>query len=55
MAARMRRPVHDPLTDRETDVLDAVTDGLVNADGAGAPQAAVTDGPSRPVTGCGWG
>ncbi|MER6679253.1 response regulator transcription factor [Streptomyces olivaceoviridis] len=32
LVARMRRPVHDPLTDRETDVLDAVADGLTNAE-----------------------
>ncbi|CAM5697619.1 hypothetical protein SCANM63S_08660 [Streptomyces canarius] len=32
LVARMRRPVHDPLTDRETAVLDAVADGLTNAE-----------------------
>ncbi|MCX5091702.1 response regulator transcription factor [Streptomyces sp. NBC_00365] len=32
LVARMRRPAQDPLTDRETDVLDAVADGLTNAE-----------------------
>ncbi|MFJ9863478.1 response regulator [Streptomyces sp. NPDC101165] len=32
LVARMRRPVHDPLTTRETDVLTAVADGLTNAE-----------------------
>jgi len=32
LVARMRRPVQDPLTARETDVLDAVADGLTNAE-----------------------
>ncbi|MFJ8114151.1 response regulator [Streptomyces sp. NPDC096132] len=32
LVARMRRPVQDPLTDRETDVLNAVADGLTNAE-----------------------
>lgn len=32
LVARMRRPVHDPLTARETDVLSAVADGLTNAE-----------------------
>ncbi|MEU4151098.1 response regulator transcription factor [Streptomyces sp. NPDC026659] len=32
LVARMRRPVHDPLTTRETDVLRAVADGLTNAE-----------------------
>ncbi|WP_405710385.1 MULTISPECIES: response regulator [unclassified Streptomyces] len=30
--ARMRRPAQEPLTARETDVLDAVADGLTNAE-----------------------
>ncbi|GGV95259.1 response regulator [Streptomyces gelaticus] len=30
--ARMRRPAQEPLTARETDVLNAVADGLTNAD-----------------------
>ncbi|MFJ9564534.1 response regulator [Streptomyces fuscichromogenes] len=32
LVARLRRPVQEPLTDRETDVLDAVADGLTNAE-----------------------
>jgi DNA-binding NarL/FixJ family response regulator len=32
LVARMRRPVQEPLTDRETDVLGAVADGLTNAE-----------------------
>ena len=32
LVARLRRPVHDPLTARETDVLSAVADGLTNAE-----------------------
>ncbi|MFJ9814678.1 response regulator [Streptomyces sp. NPDC101151] len=32
LVARMRRPVQDPLTARETDVLNAVADGLTNAE-----------------------
>ncbi|MFD8671454.1 response regulator [Streptomyces seoulensis] len=32
LVARMRRPAQEPLTDRETDVLDAVADGLTNAE-----------------------
>jgi DNA-binding NarL/FixJ family response regulator len=32
LVARMRRPAQDPLTARETDVLDAVADGLTNAE-----------------------
>ncbi|MFJ9585443.1 response regulator [Streptomyces acidicola] len=32
LIARMRRPVQDPLTARETDVLNAVADGLTNAE-----------------------
>ncbi|WP_329533186.1 response regulator transcription factor [Streptomyces sp. NBC_01450] len=32
LVARMRRPAQDPLTDRETDVLNAVADGLTNAE-----------------------
>ncbi|MFD7922042.1 response regulator [Streptomyces sp. NPDC059740] len=32
LVARMRRPVQDPLTDREVDVLNAVADGLTNAE-----------------------
>lgn len=32
LVARMRRPVQDPLTERETDVLNAVADGLTNAE-----------------------
>ncbi|MEU0002752.1 response regulator transcription factor [Streptomyces sp. NPDC006314] len=32
LVARMRRPVQDPLTARETDVLSAVADGLTNAE-----------------------
>ncbi len=30
--ARMRRPAREPLTDRETDVLGAVADGLTDAE-----------------------
>ncbi|MET9921747.1 response regulator [Streptomyces sp. NPDC059605] len=32
LIARMRRPVQEPLTARETDVLEAVADGLTNAE-----------------------
>ncbi|MGA6156543.1 response regulator [Stenotrophomonas sp. NPDC087984] len=32
LVARMRRPVQEPLTDRETEVLGAVADGLTNAE-----------------------
>ncbi|MBB4783969.1 DNA-binding NarL/FixJ family response regulator [Streptomyces rapamycinicus] len=32
LVARMRRPVQDPLTERETDVLNAVADGMTNAE-----------------------
>ncbi|MER5500164.1 MULTISPECIES: response regulator transcription factor [unclassified Streptomyces] len=32
LIARMRRPVQEPLTARETDVLNAVADGLTNAE-----------------------
>ncbi|MET9658758.1 response regulator transcription factor [Streptomyces sp. NPDC006510] len=32
LIARMRRPAQEPLTARETDVLNAVADGLTNAD-----------------------
>ncbi|MEU0332342.1 response regulator transcription factor [Streptomyces sp. NPDC006193] len=32
LVARMRRPAQEPLTDRETDVLAAVADGLTNAE-----------------------
>lgn len=32
LIARMRRPAQEPLTARETDVLDAVADGLTNAE-----------------------
>ncbi|MEV6591583.1 response regulator transcription factor [Streptomyces acidicola] len=32
LIARMRRPAQDPLTARETDVLNAVADGLTNAE-----------------------
>ncbi|AKN70359.1 LuxR family transcriptional regulator [Streptomyces sp. PBH53] len=32
LVARMRRPVQDPLTDREIEVLGAVADGLTNAE-----------------------
>jgi DNA-binding NarL/FixJ family response regulator len=32
LVARMRRPAQEPLTDRETDVLEAVADGLTNAE-----------------------
>lgn len=32
LIARMRRPVQEPLTTRETDVLTAVADGLTNAE-----------------------
>ncbi|GGN80084.1 DNA-binding response regulator [Streptomyces albiflavescens] len=32
LVARMRRPAQEPLTDRETDVLGAVADGLTNAE-----------------------
>src|SRR5690349_13453297 len=32
LVARMRRPAQEPLTDREADVLNAVADGLTNAE-----------------------
>ncbi|MCG0284809.1 response regulator transcription factor [Streptomyces sp. PSAA01] len=32
LVARLRRPVQEPLTDRETEVLGAVADGLTNAE-----------------------
>ena len=32
LVARMRRPAHPPLTAREADVLNAVADGLTNAE-----------------------
>ncbi|MFI9150995.1 response regulator [Streptomyces sp. NPDC053367] len=32
LVARMRRPAQEPLTERETDVLTAVADGLTNAE-----------------------